>query len=123
LGPVVATLGFLVVAPLLANFALQFGPPEFFSLMVLGLSIVIYISFGSVLKAVIMGCLGVALGCIGWDVISGRTYETSRIWMEGKTFSLEVGILVDHHLVKAKPHVKDHDLLSAADGGHVPARP
>ena len=35
-----AVIGLSIVAPLLANFALQFGPPEFFSLMVLGLTIV-----------------------------------------------------------------------------------
>jgi len=71
-----AIIGMSIVAPLLANFALQFGPPEFFSLMVLGLTIVIYISFGSVLKAVMMGCLGLALGCIGWDYVSGNTRIT-----------------------------------------------
>ena len=74
-----AVFGLSIVAPLLANFALQFGPPEFFSLMVLGLTIVVYISFGSVLKAVIMGCLGVALGCIGWDYVSGNTRITFGI--------------------------------------------
>jgi putative tricarboxylic transport membrane protein len=74
-----AVFGLFIVAPLLANFALQFGPPEFFSLMVLGLTIVVYISFGSVLKAVAMGCLGVALGCIGWDYVSGNTRITFGI--------------------------------------------
>jgi len=74
-----AVLGLFVVAPLLANVALQFGPPEFFSLMVLGLTIVVYISFGSVLKAVAMGCLGVALGCVGWDYVSGNTRITLGI--------------------------------------------
>jgi putative tricarboxylic transport membrane protein len=58
-----AVLGLFVVAPLLANFALQFGPPEFFSLMILGLTIVVYISFGSVLKAVAM-VSDVVLGCM-----------------------------------------------------------
>jgi putative tricarboxylic transport membrane protein len=74
-----AVLGLLIVAPWLANFALKFGPPEFFSLMVLGLTIVVYISFGSVLKAVMMGCLGVALGCIGWDYVAGNTRITFGI--------------------------------------------
>jgi putative tricarboxylic transport membrane protein len=74
-----AVIGLSIVAPLLADFALKFGPPEFFSLMVLGLTIVVYISFGSVLKAVIMGCLGIALGCIGWDYVSGNTRITCGI--------------------------------------------
>jgi len=74
-----AVFGLFIVAPLLANFALQFGPPEFFSLMVLGLTIVVYISFGSVLKAVAMGSLGIALGCVGWDYVSGNTRITFGI--------------------------------------------
>jgi hypothetical protein len=27
---------------------------------------------------------------------------------------------VDHHLIEAQPHIKDDDLLAAADGGHIP---
>jgi len=71
-----AIVGLSIVAPVVARLALRFGPPEFFSLMILGLTIVIYISFGSVLKAIIMGCLGVALGCVGWDYVSGNTRIT-----------------------------------------------
>jgi putative tricarboxylic transport membrane protein len=74
-----AVVGLAVVSPLVANFALQFGPPEFFSLMVLGLSIVIYISFGSVLKAVMMGLFGMALGTIGWDIVFGQPRNTFGI--------------------------------------------
>jgi len=74
-----AVFGLFIVAPVLANFALQFGPPEFFSLMILGLTIVVYISFGSVPKAVAMGCLGIALGCVGWDYVSGNTRITLGI--------------------------------------------
>lgn len=74
-----AIVGLSIVAPVVAQLALRFGPPEFFSLMILGLTIVIYISFGSVLKAIIMGCLGVALGCVGWDYVSGNTRVTFGI--------------------------------------------
>jgi putative tricarboxylic transport membrane protein len=68
-----AVVGLVGIAPLVAGFALQFGPPEFFSLMVLALTIVIYISFGSVLKAVMTGLFGMALGTIGWDVVFGQS--------------------------------------------------
>ncbi len=74
-----AVIGLSIITPLIATVALKFGPPEFFSLMVLGLTIVIYISFGSVLKALMMGCLGVALGCVGWDYVSGSTRITFGI--------------------------------------------
>jgi putative tricarboxylic transport membrane protein len=74
-----AVIGLAVISPLVATFALKFGPPEFFSLMVLGLSIVIYISFGSVLKAVMMGLFGMALGTIGWDIVFGQPRNTFGI--------------------------------------------
>ncbi len=74
-----AVIGLSIITPLIATVALKFGPPEFFSLMILGLTIVIYISFGSVIKALMMGCLGVALGCVGWDYVSGNTRITFGI--------------------------------------------
>ena len=74
-----AVVGLSIISPLVANFALEFGPPEFFSLMVLGLSIVIYISFGSILKAVMTGLFGMALGTIGWDIILGHSRNTFGI--------------------------------------------
>ncbi|MCX5907837.1 MAG: tripartite tricarboxylate transporter permease [Deltaproteobacteria bacterium] len=74
-----AVVGLCLVSPLVANFALQFGPPEFFSLMILGLAIVIFISFGSVIKGVMMGLLGIILGAVGWDVILGQPRITFGI--------------------------------------------
>ncbi len=74
-----SVIGLSLVSPLVANFAIQFGPPEFFSLMVLGLWIVIFISFGSVLKGVMMGLLGIILGSIGWDIILGQPRITFGI--------------------------------------------
>ena len=34
---------------------------------------------------------------------------------------LDISILVDHHLVKTQTHIKDDNLFSAADGGHISA--
>ena len=56
-----------VVAPTLARWAVKFGPAEYFSLMVLGLSVLTYLSHGSLLKALIMACFGLILGLIGID--------------------------------------------------------
>jgi putative tricarboxylic transport membrane protein len=65
-----AIVGLMLVAPTLARFAVSFGPPEYFSLMVLGLSILTYLSQGSLLKALMMACLGLVLGLVGLDSIS-----------------------------------------------------
>jgi putative tricarboxylic transport membrane protein len=65
------TIFFLVfLAPILAEYALEFGPPEYFALMVLGLSIMVYLAQGSTINALIMVCFGLFLGTIGLDPIT-----------------------------------------------------
>jgi putative tricarboxylic transport membrane protein len=66
----------MFLAPVLAGIALQFGPPEQFSLMVLGLIILAYMGTGSVLKALIMIVLGLTLAMVGIDHLSGFTRFT-----------------------------------------------
>jgi len=66
------TIFFLIfLAPTLANFALKFGPPEYFTLMVLGLSIMVYLARGSIVNALIMVCFGLILGTVGLDPMTG----------------------------------------------------
>jgi putative tricarboxylic transport membrane protein len=60
----------LVAAPL-ATIALSFGPPEYFSLMCLGLVILLYLGGGSVSKNIMMGLLGLMLSFIGLDSFTG----------------------------------------------------
>jgi putative tricarboxylic transport membrane protein len=67
----VSVLGLMLVAPPLAKFALAFGPPEYFSLMIMGIVVLIYLASGSILKALMMAVFGLLLGTIGMDAISG----------------------------------------------------
>ncbi|HYB21209.1 MAG TPA: tripartite tricarboxylate transporter permease, partial [Thermodesulfobacteriota bacterium] len=67
------------VAPPLAKFALAFGPPEYFSLMLLGIIILIYLASGSILKALMMFVFGLLLSTIGMDAISGTQRLTFGI--------------------------------------------
>ena len=57
----------MLVAPPLARMALKFGPPEYFSLMLLGLMMLTYLSSGSMVKAWMMAALGLFIGTIGKD--------------------------------------------------------
>src|SRR5213080_2567196 len=66
-----ATLAICVAAPPLAAIALNFGPAEYFSLMVCGLIAAIVLARGSVVKAIGMVILGLLLGLAGTDVNSG----------------------------------------------------
>lgn len=65
----VAVLAF--AAPVLAGFALKFGAQEYTGIALLGISIVSYISFGSTLKGLLGGIIGLLLAAIGQDVITG----------------------------------------------------
>src|SRR3989441_7312839 len=67
----VSVIGLMLLAPPLASFALRFGPPEYFALLVLGLLVLAYMSSGSMLKALAMAALGLLLGMIGIDQMTG----------------------------------------------------
>lgn len=71
IGGTLSLLGLMLLAPPLSRFALRFGPAEYFSLMVLGLTLLTYLAHGSTLKAMIMAVFGLVLGLIGLDSISG----------------------------------------------------
>lgn len=70
LGGLFGVLILMFAAPILANFALQFGSQEYTGIALLGISIVSYISFGSTLKGLIGGLIGLLLATVGQDVIS-----------------------------------------------------
>ena len=74
-----SVLGLMLIAPPLAEFALRFGPPEYFSLMLLGLAIVTYLASGPAWKALTMACLGIFLGTIGMDSINATSRFTFGI--------------------------------------------
>ena len=67
----VATLGLSLLAPILASFAIKFGPPEYTALLILGLLMVVYLSGDSILKGLIMLAFGMLLSAIGLDPVQG----------------------------------------------------
>jgi len=67
----VGTLILAAFAPPLTELAFKFGPAEYFSLMILGLIGAVVLASGSLLKAITMILLGLALGLVGTDVNSG----------------------------------------------------
>jgi putative tricarboxylic transport membrane protein len=73
IGGTVSVLGLMLAAPPLAALALSFGPPEYFALMILGFAILAFLSGTSMLKSLVMGAVGVLLGVIGVDTISGAS--------------------------------------------------
>jgi putative tricarboxylic transport membrane protein len=76
------TLGIVILMFLvepLAEFAMKFGPPEYFGIMLMGLCLVTYLARGSVLKAIIMALLGLLLGSVGTDLVMGKLRFTLGI--------------------------------------------
>ncbi|MEK6672900.1 MAG: tripartite tricarboxylate transporter permease [Nitrospirota bacterium] len=67
-----AVIGLMIASPTLAKVALKFGPPEYFSVMLVGLTILTYLARGSLIKALIMGLFGLFLSQIGIDSITGK---------------------------------------------------
>ena len=67
----VGTIIIAAFAPPLTELAFKFGPAEYFSLMVLGLIGAVVLASGSLVKAIAMIILGLLLGQVNTDVISG----------------------------------------------------
>lgn len=72
----IGVIGLMLFAPTLAKFALRFGPPEFFSLALMSLTLVTYVSKGSVVKNLLMACVGLTMSMVGTDPITSRARFT-----------------------------------------------
>jgi putative tricarboxylic transport membrane protein len=71
IGGVVAVLCLTFVGPGLARFALRFGPPEFFSIMMFGLLLIVGLMGKSVVKGLIAVIIGLLLALVGQDPATG----------------------------------------------------
>ena len=68
----VCTLLIALFGPPIAEMALKFGSPEYFSLMLMGLVTAAVLAQGDMVKSLAMVALGLLLGIVGTDVDSGR---------------------------------------------------
>jgi putative tricarboxylic transport membrane protein len=75
----IAVIALTLVGPFLAGIALRFGPPEYFSLMLVGIMVLTFLSSGSMIKALMMAAVGLTLGGAGMDSISGKYRFTFNI--------------------------------------------
>ncbi|MFC1815536.1 tripartite tricarboxylate transporter permease [Thermodesulfobacteriota bacterium] len=72
-------IGLMLFAPALANFGLRFGPPEYFSLAIFALTLVTYVSRGSIILSLMMVCVGLIMSTVGMDAINNRARFTFTI--------------------------------------------
>ncbi|MBU2287040.1 MAG: tripartite tricarboxylate transporter permease, partial [Gammaproteobacteria bacterium] len=70
-GGLVGALALLLLAPPLAEFALAFGPIEYFWLAILGLTLIAALSEGDTVKGLVAACVGLTIALIGSAVVGG----------------------------------------------------
>ncbi|MDD4363084.1 MAG: tripartite tricarboxylate transporter permease [Atribacterota bacterium] len=80
LGGSFSALALIFIAPPLSKIALSFGSWEYLAIMVLGMSVVVMMTSDNPLKGLIAALIGIGIGAIGIDVISGVSRLTFGFW-------------------------------------------
>ncbi|OGB69726.1 tripartite tricarboxylate transporter TctA [Malikia spinosa] len=75
----IATVLVTLFAPLLADYAVRLGPPEYFCLMLLAFTTVSAVLGNSTLRGMTALFVGLALGLIGMDQITGQVRYTGNV--------------------------------------------
>jgi putative tricarboxylic transport membrane protein len=104
---IVSLIGLVFLAKPLASMALDFGPADYFSLMVLGLCAVSGLSGKSVTKALMMTVLGLLLASIGIDVVSGSarfTFGFTQLYSGLEFLTVAVGLFALGEVFKTILH-------------------
>ena len=116
----VATVILALFAPPLANVALEFGPAEYFSLMVLGLVASVALASGSLLKAFTMIVLGLLLGLVGTDVETGTprfTFDLPEL-ADGLNFvALAMGVFGLGEIIRNLEHEHTRSVMVKSVSG------
>jgi putative tricarboxylic transport membrane protein len=71
IGGTISIIGLTILAPIVAGFALEFGPPEYAALALLGILLVATLGTGSPIKCVVAAIIGLLLATIGRDAVFG----------------------------------------------------
>ncbi len=84
----VSNLSLILLAGLLAGFALRFGPPEFFTLILFSLTIIAGVSGDNLVKGIASACLGLMFAVVGLDMVFGTNRFLFGNWnlMGGLSF-------------------------------------
>jgi putative tricarboxylic transport membrane protein len=116
----VATLLLAFFAPPLARAALNFGAPEYFALIVLGLLVSIALAHGSILKALAMIVLGLLLGMVGQDIYTGQprfTFGVRELYSGLNFVSVAVGVFGVAEILRNLENEKGRDVMVKAVKG------
>ena len=116
----VSTLVLAAFAPVLTKFALDFGPADYFSLMILGLIGAVVLAHGSVLKAVAMIFTGLLIGMVGTDVNTGVarfTFDVPELMDRIDFVTISMGMFGFSEIIKNLEHKMDREILTGKMSG------
>jgi putative tricarboxylic transport membrane protein len=91
----VSVVALTFLAPVVARVALRFGPPEYFTLMLLGIAAVVLLAGRSMIKGLLSGATGLLLATIGVDAVTGLPRFTfgTIVLLDGIDFvALTIGL-------------------------------
>lgn len=109
---IVSLIGLVLLAQPLSKIAIDFGPADYFSLMLLGLAAVSGLAGKSVTKALIMTVVGLMLGTIGIDAVSGIarfTYDSPILFSGIEFLTIAVGLFALGEVFKTIFEKETHD--------------
>jgi len=121
----VATLLIAALGAPLSQMAQLFGPPEYFSLMVMGLVFAVVLARGSILKAICMILLGLMMAQVGTDLITGQERLTLGLseLSDGIDFAvLAMGIFGFAEILRNLENPEARDVMRGAIGSLLPKR-
>src|SRR5690606_39149004 len=91
-GAIIAVILITFLSPIIAEFALRFGPPEFFSVYLLTFAAFVGMAKGAALKTIVSMMIGFTLAAVGMDTVTGQlrlTFDTT-VLLKGFDFLIAV---------------------------------
>lgn len=92
-GSLVATVGLIIFAPLLVQVAIQFGPAEYFALFLMAFLTIGGVTGGNPGKTLLGACIGLAIGTVGIDPMSGVPRFTFGVFSLYDGFNIIVAVV------------------------------
>lgn len=110
----------VLTAPQLAKFSLKFGPIETFALIFFAMTTIAWVSKGSMVKGVLASLIGLFLGIVGPDLMTGQTRFDFDILVLSGGFELVpvlIGIFALSEVLIQGAFLKDASAPTVIEGG------
>ncbi|MFC7216097.1 tripartite tricarboxylate transporter permease [Saliphagus sp. GCM10025334] len=127
-GGVISLIALVLLAPLLADVAIQFGAAEYFAIGVFGLVVIAAVSRGALLKGGIASVLGLLLGFVGFSPTTGVsrfTFDISYLSSGLSLVPIVVGLFAISEAIMLVDQggtiTSDSDDVAASNGGETPS--